>query len=353
MGVVNSLNRNERLFLYGLARHPGLTDREIGGEMGLSRSTTTSIRNRLERLGCFSYVRVPDFGRLGCELFNVHYSHLNPLADHDAWWKGFQETRYFNNMFFYAGSSHDDVIMTVTRNYTEEKRGLDEILRLNELSGTLYDEHPCNIFFPLSLSKIFLFLDFSDLIGDYYRLGREREEKIEFKVPSRKPLNLTSKEKEVLYYLVKYPEDRDEDIAEKAGCSRQTVNKTKTSFEKEGLLTTRIIPNLRSLGFELLTFTHTTYNPATPIETRAEGITRIVRDSSQFMIISTDTESVRLSAFRDYHELQKKYTSFIKHYMKKKYILHNPTIKVHSISDPRFKVYMNFHKPLKSMLELR
>jgi DNA-binding MarR family transcriptional regulator len=351
MGFGIPLTDLERRFLYGLASRPDLGDGELEAEFGIKRSTATVIRSRLREEGYFSVVNIPDFGRLGCELFNVHYAHLNPLGDRADWWRRLQGAGYFGNAFLYLGSSQYDALFTAAANFTDVKAGGDEVLRLSMEGDGLYEDHPASVYFPLSLSKVFLFIEFSGLIGDLFGF-EPAPKRAEFGRKSPGKAKLTKTEKQVLCGLVEHPELSEDEVGGKLGLSRQTVNKASRRMRQEGLVEKRLIPDLRRLGLELVTFTHTTYNPRTPIRARAEGIARIVGDTSQFYVASTDTESVRLSAFRDYREFQDKYNAYIRHYRSSGYILANPAIRVYPLKDPAFAFYANFHRPLRRILGL-
>lgn len=345
------LSDRERLFLYALSRHPGLGDAEISDRFDLSRSTATSIRKRLLTGGYYSLVNVPDFGRLGAEMFSAHYADFNPLGDAGDWWKAFQKTTYSQKAFLYLGTNASDFMLSATRNFTEVKAGTDELLRLGAGGEDAREGHPESVYFPLSLSKHFINFDFSKMVADLLDVSPEPDEGIDFKVGAGKPASLNDNQKRILYEVVRSPHASDDDICRRTGLSRQTVNATRQKLKREGLYSAKILPNFEKLGISLLASTHTTYNPKTPIETRARGIAKIVSDSSQFFIISTDTESVRLSAFRDYGEFQSKYAAYVRNYRKQGFILENPVIRLHPVGDD-FRFRVNFERPLKAVLGL-
>jgi len=120
---------------------------------------------------------------------------------------------------------------------------------------------------------------------------------------------LTHKEKEVLYGLIRFPDLNDIELAQRIRIKRPTITAIRNRFEKEGLYSMKRIPDLRQLGCELITATYTQYNPLTSYETRKKDIKE---DPSMFIEIQTDSQQLTLSAAKNYTEAKKQLNQHIR-----------------------------------------
>ena len=62
--------------------------------------------------------------------------------------------------------------------------------------------------------------------------------------------------KKIYCVLIQYPELSDSEIGTKVGVSRHTVSRLRRGFENNNLIRKINLPNLKKLGFEILTFFH-------------------------------------------------------------------------------------------------
>ena len=107
---------------------------------------------------------------------------------------------------------------------------------------------------------------------------------------------LTKKEKQVFYNIVKNPDSNDKEISGSVGIKRSTVTAIRNRLRKEGFYSNIIIPNLPALGCRILGITYGKYNPRAPQEERMKAKTfgEGIKHPELVFARSTDTEFLRL-----------------------------------------------------------
>ena len=73
------LTTKEKMMLYGLIKHPNLTDRKLSEKLKINQSTVTSIRNRLKEKGYFRKLIIPRLQNMGCQMLVTIYTSFSPL----------------------------------------------------------------------------------------------------------------------------------------------------------------------------------------------------------------------------------------------------------------------------------
>ena len=73
------LTKKEKLMLYGLVKHPHLTDKQLSRELDIKHSTATSIRHRLKEKEYLRKLNIPKLQNMGCEMLVVIYTNFSPL----------------------------------------------------------------------------------------------------------------------------------------------------------------------------------------------------------------------------------------------------------------------------------
>lgn len=345
------LTPKEKLVLYGLVRWPDLYDRELSDNINIKRSTVTAIRNKLVKRGVYTEHRLPDLARIGCELLVARFGDFNPLTPWD------KRRLYVSNepeLFYRISTDHSRVSLVAAENFTEMKRYLDNAAHRHAVHGFLSNEGIKHAYFPFALSRMFMFFDFGPLLNKHFRLGFEEDE-TELNTKIRKPrtVDLNENEKKVLYAMVKYPTLRESGIAEKLSVTNQKVNKVGRRIKDKSLVRTVRFPNLAELGFELIAFSHVELNPGVSIEERRDGIEHIIRNGSQYVVVSGSNEAVMLSAFKDYTSLNKTYHAEMNIYSKRKYIDKTPTVKMFPSNEIKDQMILKCAPLLKKIFNIK
>jgi len=344
-----SLNENERSVLYGLVAYQGEPDRVIADNLDMKRSTVTMIRNRLLSEGLVDYHYLPNFSMFKDAVYSIHSCTLHPIGDHARFLRKFHASDNGASNVYYLSSARDLVYLNVTEDFTRSKKNIMDVERIDGSGAEKSIDRIKNIYLPASISTPFLFFDFEKIIQEEFRL-----ESINNAIQKPKKVDspaLRVNEKRIFLELVKNPKNTDSEIAGAVSTSRQSVVNFKKRALEKNWLSVKIIPDLKKLGYSLIAFSHTRYNPEKPMEARMKEIQDIVGSQSQFLIISTDSESIRFSAFKSYTNFQKTITEYVKTYLKKGHILEPPEIQLFPIADFEYKSLINFHRPLQQLLK--
>ncbi|MFH1788894.1 MAG: hypothetical protein ABH834_05905, partial [Candidatus Altiarchaeota archaeon] len=201
------LTEKEKTVFYGLIKWPWLNDIELSERIAVKRPTLTAIRNKFEKEKLYETIKVPAFDRIGFELLAVKYGDFNPLTPHlirkkYAGWDKFPEP------IFWIASDTSRVGLEVGENYTEIKKHIDYSERIYGEHGFLTEKGNTYILFPLNLSRIFSYLDFSPLLGKILGLGTKEELKVNLDY-TRGVNHFHKNEMQVMYYSIKYPTMND------------------------------------------------------------------------------------------------------------------------------------------------
>lgn len=320
----SSLNKNEKKVLYGICKHPTVTDSELSHRLQMKLSTFTSIKRRLETQRYYRTLNFPLLNRLGCELLAVIYMRYNPVIPFKKRMETTKRTiEVFDEIFFSVGEREKGFSISLSQNYTN-------IGRINEIRtetfgklGLLEKEYPHEVIFPFETSHIYQFFDFSSFLQDFFALEESQQiSKTLNLFQNVSDTRLTPKEKNVYTALVGYPTLTTQQIGELVTLSRHTVARMKKKFFKEGLLQKIILPNLQKLGVELLTFYHIRFNP-----NKAPSAQELVflNSPSTLFFASRKFEAVLLSAHRNYQDYKEDEMNKIR-FLKENNILSSPPV---------------------------
>ncbi len=297
--------------MYGLVRWPGFSDVELAEELGLSRTTVTVVRRRLEKKGLVSTHYVPDFRRAGCELLAALYGEfggdVKSKADvlREALLDGVSSVFYMVK----AGGRH--LSLGAAENLTKVMENITAHHRIHHESGYLTDKRHNYIFFPLDYTRIHRYFDYAPLLAEEF--GIKHEDKHEETIRNGE-WNPTRRERKVFKALVEHPKATDAAVAKHAGVSRQTVNTLRNKFLQQGLLHPIRIPDAGKLGYGLLAFTHLHMSPHRTAKEREQHAEKILEDASHILKVAGDLETVMLSIHRDYGGFKKSHEKVLTHY---------------------------------------
>ena len=104
------------------------------------------------------------------------------------------------------------------------------------------------------------------------------------------------------------------------------LGKLKKSFENEGIIRTLRVPNLKKLGFEILTVSHFRHNPKIPMDKHEKGIKQVLAEFPQVFMISGNLESLMINVCRDFTEFQNLKNKTMAYYKKQELLLNDPEI---------------------------
>ena len=333
MGKTN-LTEKEKLTLYGLTRYPTLTDKQFSEKLNLKHSTVTSIRHRLRENEYFRSLVIPRLQNMGCNMIVLIYTDLNPLIPLEERVKISGKTiAVFEEIFLSVGAQDKGFSLSLSKDYATIGRINDIRTQTFGKHGFLEDEYPNMVVFPFDISKIYRFFDFSPLLKKSFDLEMESTDEVKnLGFLSGKSVNLTDREKNIYCSLVKYPEISDSELGKKIGVSRHTVSRLRRNFEKDFLIRRIKLPNLKKLGFEILTTYHIRYDPRNHPNMEKDETVSLISDST-IVMASRMFETFMLSVHTDFDDYNKDTTRIMQILKENKWISKNPVIRTHSLNE--------------------
>jgi hypothetical protein len=341
------LTPKEKQVLYGLVRWPDCNDNELAGELDLGRTTVTVIRQRLEKKQLVSKVLIPDFQRIGCELLTTLYGEFTGTASNtiEAFRESIQDG--VSAMFYMIRAGGMHLSFGAARSLTEVREHISEHHRLHHESGYLTDRRHNYVFFPLKFTHIPRFFDYAPLLAEHFDLPHSQQKKEKVRRDGWRP---TKRERKTFHALIAHPHATDEDVAAKAGVSRQTVNVLRNKFLGHGILRVLRIPDVSKLGFGLLAFTHLHMNPHHSIESRRPHVESLLEDSAHVLKISSDLESVLLSVHGGYGGFRRSYDRLLAVYRDNGLLLGDPVVRVFPVEQTEHILEHNYANLVSGIL---
>jgi len=300
---MKNLTKNEKDTLWGLVNYPSLNDRALARKTRLKLSTVTAIRRRLRERDYFWTVNIPNFSRLGFELFCAEYGSFNEAVPLERRKKYFTQFVTEEPMAVFALMSRSyGVVFCIARNYSEATI-MQENMEIFLTSHHLIEEDAWKrAIFPFETSLFWNFFSFGPVLKYVHSMKKKAKTPEFAREKKAEGARLSKKEKTVLFGLVKYPEEADSAVAERFGVSRQAVSNIKKRFVKNDLISTHRILNFEHMGCPLLTFAYTYFGPKTPLESRKGGLDYVMNVVPGFVGISSNFESILFAAIKGYTE---------------------------------------------------
>ena len=118
----------------------------------------------------------------------------------------------------------------------------------------------------------------------------------------------------IISELMKNSRLSDRQVAKKLGTSQPTITRRRTELEKQGLLDYTAVPDLKKLGFELLTFTFGRWNLEKLPNAHIEEMKQFIEKHPGVIFMSTGSglrwDKVIISVHRNYSD----YTSLMQEF---------------------------------------
>jgi len=118
---------------------------------------------------------------------------------------------------------------------------------------------------------------------------------------SMNKFELTTKEKLMLYGLVKYPHLTDKELSEKLDLKHSTVTSIRHRLKENEYLRKLILPKLKSMGCEMLVTIYTHFSPLIPLLERVEITGKTIEVFPEiFFSVGEQDKGFSLSLSKDY-----------------------------------------------------
>ena len=327
------LTKKEKLMLYGLAKYPQLTDKQLSEKLDLKHSTVTSIRHRLKENEYLRKLIIPKLQSMGCEMLVVIYTNFSPLIplEERVEITG-KAIEVFDEIFFSIGEQDKGFSLSLSKNYATIGRINDIRTQTFGGRGLLEEEYPNMVIFPFEISKIYRFFDFAPLLKSSFELDSNTETEVEnVDFGGIEDVVFSDTEKNVYCVLVSYPELSDSDIGRDLGVSRHTISRLRRKFEENNLMIRVTLPNFVKLGFEILALYHIRFNPRNLPNMEDDEAALLMSDSTVFLA-SRRFEAVVISIYKDYDDYKTDMMKIIQVLKENQWIAEDPVIRTYGLN---------------------
>lgn len=327
------LTRKERCVLYGLVKYPQVTDKQLSEKLNLKHSTVTAIRHRLRDNEYYRSLTIPRLQNMGCNMLVVIYLNFSPLVSLDERIRITESSiTVFDELFLSIGEQDKGFSLSLAENYATIGKINDIRTQAFGGRGILEDEYPNMVVFPFEISRIYRFFDFAPLLGSSFELDVETEKEVrDYGARSKENVIFNETEKNVYYMLVKYPELSDNAVGRELGVSRHTISRLRRSFEQDNLIRRINLPNLKKLGFEILTFIHIRFDPRNPPDMDRNEAIALLSDATIFMA-SRMFETIMLFVHSDYDAYKRERTRVMQVLKENNWVSKDPVIRTYGLN---------------------
>jgi len=298
MGFETELSANEARVLHSLVRWPNLSDQAIHSRINMKKSTFSSIKTRLKEQNYYDRYYVPNFPKIGFELFSVFFGKLNRYTTAEERMRVAKDLlESFVEDFYIISENNVGFNFSVSENLTEHEKNLERFFETYIINNFLSRAGMETLYYPFEISKIYSFMDYETIIAKIFGFNSEEfGNRMTIPTGNVKKFKLTRAERKVLVGLVEYPEESDTLIAEKIGVSRNTVANAKRKFLKKEIAFPRVVPNLNKLGLKCLSFRYYKFSSRLDDKTKREIAENIREIMAPHFYVTKSLDGVSLSA---------------------------------------------------------
>lgn len=317
---------SEMLVILGLTEDASRTDAQVADLYNLKKGTVASIRRRLLDSGAITFVNVPAFNKLGCEMIGFHVGSAEPTDRIDARANHYIEFSSRTPQIFQGMIGGTSVVFyTALKNATE----YDEIVQNHNkfFSGPRRESKAkmVSTVFPFALTKINLVPNFAPTVHRYFQLEVPAPKSC-FPVSAEiESPDLSETERATLVALVENPRASDRQIAALVGLSRQAITRIRNKLLEEGICNPVCLPRLYKWGFEICAVAHPKFNMEISWEKRLKSQPGDTVDLS-FYTLSKADEAVANYIIARYSEYSEQLEGVLAWYHKVKAFDEKPEI---------------------------
>ncbi len=328
-----NLTPKEKLVLYGLVKYPTFTDKELSETFKIKHSTVTSIRHRLKESDYFRRLIIPRLQNMGCKMLVAIYTNFSPLIPlqerTDITGKAIE---VFEEIFFSVGEYDKGFSLSLSSDYSTIGRINDIRTQTFGKRGLLEDEYPIMVVFPFEISRIYRFFDYAPLLKKNFNIkSQNSEETVNLAFQKETDVDFSDIQKNVYSMMISYPEMSDNDIGKEIDVSRHTVSRLRRGFEKDNLIRHISLPNIKKMGFEILTFCHIRFDPSNPPNMDNDEAAMLMSDST-VLFACRQFEAIMISIYRDYDDYKLDTLNLMQTLKQNKWIARDPVIKTYSLN---------------------
>jgi len=256
------LGKSQRAVLYVDIGNPEMTDTELSRIVGISPGRISTIRSQLIHDGFYHEIKIPSLDRLGFEGLGIVIAEpRNPRFAEDEQNRLLIQSFGRNPNVIYAIESGGILIfITAFPRLSSFEAFSDEVFELCCKLG----ETDCQTIvasFPLDISKIHSFWDFSSLLHEKFASHIPPPKKSVSYGSITPDVKMDTEDLRILDLMLKNPIANDADIAKSMGVSLSTFRRIKERILSNGFCRRAFVPEISKLGFELCVFSLLRLNP--------------------------------------------------------------------------------------------
>jgi DNA-binding Lrp family transcriptional regulator len=332
MMKTDSLSEKEKKVLVHITRYPSVPHSKICDILGMKKSTFSHVKNSLAARGYYHPIRIPLFRCIGCELLMISYGALDRTTSIESRMTVAKDLfSEFSEFFYIISESNQAVNFAVSQNYTEYDKDVQRFNQLYTEKGFLDDKGFKYVAFPFETSNIISFFNYAPYLSRHLEVDMDKidyDERIDTcnTCPPQEVVvgDMSFIERKIFYGLIAYPELSDSNLAEQIGASRNTIAKLKGRFIREGLILTKMIPDLGMLGARLMNFTHISFHPRIDSKRKKMAADLAQKILTPVLFVHKSLEGVMLVPFSDYEDFQVRYGKLMRTYLDRNIILEEP-----------------------------
>ena len=334
----------ENQVFQNIIKHPDLNDTKLSKKTGINRTTITAIRNKFYEKKLYFKVRIRKLCPDECEILNISTFRLNPLD------MSHMDKKYIHELFdspeMIFGILSEDKLLGIflTKNYTEFYK-ISPLNKLSEQSDT--SERINNLHFPIKLSRIPLFFNYTSLLNSAKSPVKNTDDNIILKKCKKK---VTRGEKHRLYTLIKYPHLNDGQIANIINVQRPRITQVRNKFTKSGIIKILNIPDITKLPYEFITLCHFKFKSEATIRDVEPIIELALSGTASIFVAYNSREGTLLCLSKNITDYEQKHKQFIDHCKKNSFLLKKVTPIHYSINNSKIRE-LDFAPLLKKMLD--
>jgi len=347
-----SLSKNEKVVLYCMVRSPLLNDRQISMFTGIKMSTITAIRNRLIKRELFSTVRIPLLPQDLCELL---YMSVVPLAH----MKGKQKPGQVKDLcqqipeISLCSLDTEALLIGMARNYTNFHKAKQRFIDGLCQKGLYHKSPGWDHVFAREGSEV------SNLFDHSHLLSIQFQKKDGIELPIIKPHALshgesipitTTVEKKVFTGLIKHPMSADTKLSESIHITRQIIAKLRSRFEREGLMRTVRLVNLKRMGFEVMVLVGFKFDPMATVKSRKRALRALTSEMPVVFSVTDAMKGVALLVFSDFQETKTSLASLSGSFTHGGLLASPLEFRYFSVPDQQLAVYHNYGPLIEKIL---
>jgi hypothetical protein len=363
------LSKTESLAFIGLVTYPDDKDREIADRLSLPNSTFASAKARLLESGFLQETYIPVFPKLGMELLATVYSDFNSSVKVEERIQHSKQTvEVYPEIVLSMGESHRGFSLSIARNITRIMKIGHERMSILAKLNLLEIELPMEVLFPFEISWVLRYFNLAPLIYKNISqqdpsmledVGIKREDlykkdeilNIKDRLADPRDVDLSRKQLEILYYVVKYPWMSASKLSNHIHHSRHTISRVKEKLIDEGYLSCLKVPDLSKLDYSILTLFHAQVEPKNPISFESAKDPHLLQDDTIFFV-SRPRKLIMLGAYKDYVQYNKGRSEFNQFLKLNKFQKDLPTIRIHSLPEAIWIKRFEYHPLIKETFGL-